>query len=145
VLIMPAPPTRDQHGKIVPHDHSEILDDDYVLRHIVPPHDLHPDQAKQVVRVSSAAYSESSDGGMSVDILRWMAGDQLDECYYLEDQAIGATKIRVGDLRALGLQVGWDPDTGHIHHGAVWGIKDQKQRRKIAKAAITVRKAEGET
>jgi hypothetical protein len=141
---MRAPPLRDQSGKIVPHDHPEILDGDYVLRHIVP-HDLHPDQAKQVVRVSSGAYSESSDGGMSVDILRWMAEDQLDECYYLADETIGATKIRVGDLRALGLQVGWDPETGHVHHGAVWGIRDQKQRRKIAKAAITVRKAEGET
>ena len=141
---MPAPPLRDQDGKIIPHDHPDIFDDDYVLRHIVPPHDLHPDEARNVVRVSSGAYSESSDGGMSVDILRWMAGDHLDECYYLDDERMGATKVRVGDLRALGLLVGWDPDNGHPHHGAVWGIK-QAHRRKIARGAITVREAHGET
>ncbi|MBB4257304.1 hypothetical protein [Bradyrhizobium sp. CIR3A] len=82
---------------------------------------------------------------MSVDIIRWMAEEGLDECYYLADENVGATKIRVGDLRAMGLMVGWDPDAGHKHHGAVWGIKDQKRRRRISKAAITVRKAAGET
>jgi hypothetical protein len=141
---MPAEPVRDANGKIVPHDHDEILDDDYVLRHIVPPHDLHPDPGKGVTRVSSGAYSESSDGGMSVDILRWMSVDHLDELHYLADETIGATRIRVRDLRAMGLKVGWDPDGGHPHHGAVWGIK-QTHRRKIAKLAVTVRKAEGET
>ncbi|KRQ96888.1 hypothetical protein CP49_32955 [Bradyrhizobium valentinum] len=101
---MPAPLLRDQDGKILTHDHPEILDDDYVLRHIVPPHDLHPDTDKGVTRVASGAYSESSDGGMSADILRWMAE----------------------------------------HHGAVWGIK-QSHRRRIARVAITVRRAQGET
>jgi hypothetical protein len=81
---------------------------------------------------------------MSVDILRWMIEDGLHEVYYLPDETVGATKIRVGELRAMGLQVGWDPEGGHAHHGAVWGIK-QTHRRKIARVAITVRKAEGET
>jgi hypothetical protein len=141
---MPSAPIRDENGRIIPHDHPEILDDDYVIRHIVPPQDLHPDPVKQVTRISSGAYSESSDGGMSVDILRWMIEDRLHELYYLPDETMGATKIRVGELRAMGLQVGWDPDGGHPHHGAVWGIK-QTHRRKIARVAITVRKAEGET
>src|SRR5690348_4698189 len=112
---MRVPPQRDKDGKIIPHDHPEIGNDDYVLRHIVSPQDLHPDTAKGLVRVSSGAYSESSDGGMSVDILRWMAEDGLDECHYLADETVGATRIRVGDLRAVGLQVGWDPDEGHSH------------------------------
>src|ERR1019366_8100997 len=141
---MPSAPIRDENGRIIPHDHPEILDDDYVIRHIVPPQGLHPDPVKQVTRISSGAYSESSDGGMSVDILRWMIEDRLHELYYLPDETMGATKIRVGELRAMGLQVGWDPDGGHPHHGAVWGIK-QTHRRKIARVAITVRKAEGET
>lgn len=141
---MREPPQRDQDGKIVPHDHPQILDEDYILRHIVPPHDLHPDTAKGIVRVSSGAYSESSTGGMSVDILRWMTEDGLDECHYISDK-MGATKIKVGDLRSLGCKVGWDPDGGHEHHGAVWGVK-QSLRRKIARQlATTVRKAAGET
>src|SRR4051812_6448866 len=102
---MRAPPLRDKDGKIIPHDHDDILDEDYVLRHIIPPHDLHPELAKGIVRVASGAYSESSDGGMSVDILRWMAEDGLDECYYLADETVGATKMRVGDLRAMGLKI----------------------------------------
>lgn len=141
---MRVPPQRNQDGKIIPHDHPEIVDDDFVLRHIVPPHDLHPDTTKNIVRVSSGAYSESSDSGMSVDILRWMTEDGLDECHYLADETVGATKVRVGDLRLMGLQVGWDPESGHPHHGAVWGVK-QSHRRKISRIAVTVRKAEGET
>jgi hypothetical protein len=141
---MPSEPPRDQNGNIVPHDHPEISDDDYVLRHIVPPHDLHPEPETQVVRVASGAYSESSDGGMSVDLTRWMIDDGMNELDYLRDDMEGATKIRVGDLRALGLKVGFDPDGGHPHHGAVWGIRGT-HRRKIMRAAITVRKAQGET
>ncbi len=142
---MPTAPPRDQNGKIVPHDHPDIHDDDYVIRHIVPPFDLHPDLGTQTTRVGSGAYSESSDGGMSVDIQRWMRQNSLDDFYYLADETEGATRICVGKLRALGLKVGWDPDGGHAHHGAVWGVKNSGFRKKIARLAETLRKAEGET
>jgi len=33
---MPKPPPRDQHGKIVPHDHPDILDDHHLIRHTTP-------------------------------------------------------------------------------------------------------------
>jgi len=139
-----APPLRDDDGKIIAHDHPEIADDDYVIRHIVPPQDLHPETDTGITRVASGAYSESGDGGMSVDIQRWMHEDNLDDFHYLPDESQGATRIRVGYLRGLGLQVGWDPDGGHPHHAAVWGLK-KNHRRKIAKAAETLKKAEGET
>src|SRR6266404_5412797 len=103
---MPSPPPRDESGKIVPHDHPDILDDHHVLRHIVPPFDLHADPTTNVVRVSSGAYSESDNGGMSVDILEWMIADGLYDLYYLSDETEGATSLRVGDLRTLGLVVG---------------------------------------
>jgi hypothetical protein len=138
-----APPPRDEDGKIIPHDHPEITDDDYVIRHIVPPFDLHP-ESEDVTRVASGAYSASDDGGMSVDIQGWMHEDHLDDLFYLPDETQGATRIRVGELRALGLKVGWDPDNGHAHHGAVWGIKTT-HRKKIARKAGTLKKAEGET
>lgn len=141
---MPAPPPRDQNGVIVAHDHAEILNEHHVIRHIVPPHDLHPDQTTKVVRVASGAYSESSTGGMSVDILEWMVADGLHSTYYLADPDVGATSLRVGELRALGLQVGWNPDSGHKHHGEVWGINSSKRKR-ISRIAVTVRKAAGET
>ncbi|KJC35654.1 hypothetical protein UP09_31000 [Bradyrhizobium sp. LTSP885] len=81
---------------------------------------------------------------MSVDIIRWMAEAGLHELYYLPDETFGARRINVGFLRSLGLQVGWDPDSGHHHHGTVWGVK-QTHRRKIARVAILSKKAEGET
>jgi hypothetical protein len=142
---MPTAPPRDQNGKIIPHDHPDISDDDYVIRHIVPPLDLHADPDTQITRVASGAYSESSDGGMSVDIQSWMREDGLDDFHYLSDESEGATRIRVGELRALGLQVGWDPDSGHVHHGAVWGIKNSGFRKKVARKAESLKKAEGET
>jgi hypothetical protein len=141
---MPSDPLRDAQGKIIPHDHPDIGDDCYVIRHISPPYDLHPEEQTGIVRVASGAYSESKEGGMSVDIEAWMIADGLDPCHYLSDPAEGATRILVGELRKLGMKVGWDPDSGHIHHGAVWGVGSSK-RRKIARLAITVRKAEGET
>jgi hypothetical protein len=52
----------------------------------------------------------------------------------------------VGQLRLLGFQVGWDPDGGHKHHGAVWGIGNgSARRRRIRAIGQTLRKAEGET
>lgn len=81
---------------------------------------------------------------MSVDIEEWMARDGLPPTFYLTDDSEGATRLRVGALRALGLQVGWDPDNGHEHHGAVWGI-GSSHRKKIRRMAATIRKALGET
>lgn len=141
---MPSEPPRDEHGKIVPHDHADIGDDCYLIRHISP-YDLHPEEQTGIVRVASGAYSESNDGGMSVDIECWMAAEGLDPCHYLSDLSERATRIRVGDLRLLGMEVGWDPDSGHKHHGAVWGIKNSSRRKKVWKVAATVRKAAGET
>ena len=117
-----APPLRDEHGKIVPHDHPEIGDDDFVIRHIVPPYDLHLEGDTGITRVASGAYSVSEDGGMSVDIQKWLQEDGLPDLHYLADESRGATRISVRFLRSLGLKVGWDPDNGHAHHGAVWGI-----------------------
>jgi hypothetical protein len=34
-------PPRDQDGKIVPHDHQDIHDQHNLIRHIIPPTDLH--------------------------------------------------------------------------------------------------------
>jgi hypothetical protein len=88
----------------------------------------------------SGAYSESSDGGMSVDVEDWIRADGLPTLHYFRDPYHGAVRPNVGMLRKLGLQVGWDPDGGHRHHGAVWGINSSR-RRKIAAIAITSKKS----
>lgn len=139
---MPAEPRRDALGKIIPHDHPEILDSFHVVRH-TDPHDL-CDNGQGGKRLASGAYSESRDGGMSVDIEEWMTADGLPQLHYVTDSSQGATRLNVGELRKLGLQVGWDPDGGHSHHGAVWGI-GSKDRKRIAKIATTLKKCEGES
>ncbi len=140
---MPAPPPRDAERRIVAHDHPDILDSHHVIRHTTP-NDLHKD-ADGTVRLSSGTFSESSDGGMSVDIEEWLVADGLDPLHYVLDQRHGAVRLDVGRLRELGFQVGWDPDHGHSCHGAVWGIGNgSKRKRRILQIAIRVRRCEGE-
>ena len=144
---MPVDPPRDAAGYVVPHDHPEILDGHHVIRHITP-HDLHPEQETGVTRVASGAYSELSDphGGMSVDIEEWIVRDGLNPLHYVADLSYGATRINVGELRALELKVGWDPQPDNPHHGGVWGIGNgSKRKRKVSAIAVTIRRAHGET
>lgn len=139
-------PQRDGDGHVLRHNYPDILDRHHVIRRITP-HDLCTDQTSGLRRVASGAYSESSDppGGMSVNIEEWMIADCLDPLHYLEDQSHGATRINVGDLRAQGFQVGWDPQPNNPHHGEVWGIGNGSTRRKkVAALAVTIRPAEGE-
>jgi hypothetical protein len=141
---MPLDPPRDPSGNILPHDHAEILDDYHVIRHTNPNY-LAFDDELGGKRLGSGAFSESSDGGMSVDIEEWMIADGLTRLHYLASSVEGAVRIRVGDLRQRGYQVGWDPDGGHPHHGSVWGnFNGSKNKRRVKALAQTIKKAEGE-
>lgn len=140
---MPVDPPREPSGNVTPHNHAEILDQHHVIRHTTP-HDLCQEVDTGLRRLSSGAYCESSEGGMSVDIEEWMAADGLDPLAYVVDPAHGAVRLNVGELRSLGFTVGWDPVDGNPHHGEIWGIANGKRRRKIAGIAETIRKAEGE-
>jgi hypothetical protein len=137
------PPPRDAAGKTLPHNHDDILDSDHLIRH-TKPHDLTQETDTRVWRLGSGAYSESSDGGMSVDHEEWMHQEGLTSLHYVKDSQDGATRLMVGELRALGFQVGWDPLPDNPHHCAVWGISNSRQRRKILRIGKTVRKARGE-
>jgi hypothetical protein len=140
---MPEAPPTDQGGNTLPHDHPEISDDDYVIRFITP-NDLHA-EASGIVRVASGAYSESSDphGGMSVVHQGWCTAAAEDVMQFAKDRAFGAVRIKVGDLRALGFRVGYDPQPTNPHHCAVWGIGSQ--RKKVQRLARTLKKCDGET
>jgi hypothetical protein len=144
---MPAEPTRGDDGNILPHDHPEILSEHHVIRHTTP-QDLHTDLQTGLGRISSGAYSESSDinGGMSVDIEDWMIAAGLPPLHYVSDATHGAVRLNVGELRAKGFQVGWDPLPENPHHGAVWGIGNgSKRRRRVAALATTIQKTQGES
>jgi hypothetical protein len=139
-----SPPPRDADGNVLPHDHPEILNSEHVIRH-TKPQDVVPDSEPGKKRLGSGAYSESSDGGMSVDHEEWLIADHLTALNYVTDLRDGATRLTVGELRALGFQVGWDPLPENPHHCAVWGIGNgSKRKKRIHKIGKTVRKAEGE-
>jgi hypothetical protein len=141
---MPVDPPRDQQGKIIPHNHPDIRDEHFVIRHTTS-HDVFDDQTTGRKRLASGAFSESTGGGMSVDVEEWLIAAGLDPLHYVTDPAHGAVRLCVGELRKLGFQVGWDPDDAHPYHGAVWGIGNgSKGKRKVAKLAVTLRKAAGE-
>jgi len=89
---MRSQPEKNAEGLVIPHDHPEILPEYHVIRHITN-HHLHPDSTSGIVRVASGAYSESSEGGMSVDIEEWMLQDGLDSTYYIKNPAYGAVRL----------------------------------------------------
>jgi hypothetical protein len=141
---MPTDPPRDQQGAIIPHDHPEIRDDQHVIRHTTP-HDLCDDEETKKRRLASGAFSESTGGGMSVDIEEWMCAAGLASLHYVTVVGHGAVRLNVGELRKLGFQVGWDPDNNHRYHGAVWGIGNgSKRKKRVARIAVTIQKAAGE-
>jgi hypothetical protein len=141
---MRAQPERDGEGIVLPHDHLEVLREHHVIRHITE-RDLHLDKAISQTRIASGAYSESSEGGMSVDIEEWMLEDGLESTHYVTDLAHGAVRLNVGELRELGLTVGWDPLPENPHHGAVWGIGNgSKRKQRISKLATVILKARGQ-
>ena len=123
---MPAP-KRDSDGKVTPHDDLGISDDDFVLRY-VDSHHLHPD-GQGGRSLSSALFSPSSKGrdkyqSMSTDILQPMLDDGLPGTGRKRANHVGVVKIKVGDLRALGFKVGYDPgEDNDQYHVGVWGLK----------------------
>lgn len=123
---MGAPP-QDAEGRVVPHDDADIPGDAYVLRYIVPewlkPHPSSPARR----RLSSAAFSPSSRRhdpyqGMSVDLLQPMLDAGLSPIDRKGDRYEAIVRLRVRDLRSIGLQVGPDPIGTNPFHAAVWGV-----------------------
>src|SRR5260221_10297377 len=99
---MAAPP-RDAMGRTSPHNDPDIGGEDFVIRHTTP-NDLCT-EANGRCRLSSGAFSESPEGGMSVDIEPRMIAACLAPLHYVP-VGHGAVKLKVGDLRDLGFQVG---------------------------------------
>jgi hypothetical protein len=138
------PPPLDEAGRVVPHDHEEIGDDWIVIRRI------HFDWLKNAtdgaIGLSTASFSESSEPpkGMSIDIFNLMDDAGVDAKSYVTGRPNYpyAVSFRVGDLRALGLSVGFhplkkkSPFPENPFHGEVWGIGNSRgAKNKLRKIA----------
>ena len=116
------PPPRDDFGRLILHDHVEILDDHRVVRGVseygvalnkIPP------------RLKSSLYQTSTRDdlpGMSVDHEPTMLADRIDLwARYQSGNWIGSVSLNVGFLRGLGLLVGYHPIPDNPYHCEIWG------------------------
>ena len=122
-------------------DAGQIHDDDVLLRRVF--RDFAPPRADGVRRLSKSVFGQSSDGsGMSVVVRR-----RLIELGCTDEDLLrgypdhGLAELRVGDVRAMGLEVHWDPgeedDCVAQAHAEVTGDDDGKMRNRL-RAAATV-------
>lgn len=136
------PPPRDEHDTVIPHDHSEIENDDEVIRRI---------SERQVIldknggrRISSIAYKDAAKkSGMSVDLKQLIEKDKLDPIKYVTTPRwIGSVLFKVSDLRQNGFMVGYDPieppqPDPNPYHGEVWcSFSENKAAQKLKDMAV---------
>lgn len=134
-----------------PHDDPNIQDDDVIIRRINPIHQTIYDSNIGATRISSAAYSPSSgvDGGMSVDHERVILACGHDPVAYVTNPTyICSVWFSAGEVRALGLRIGYEPLPDNSAHGEVWPTDgatgfSKKQKKGLASSARWYRQGEG--
>lgn len=124
------PPPLDANGKVIPHDHHQILAGDRLIRRISTQHIMGPEGAK---RVSSMAFQCSSDGtGMSVDISKLIVEAGLDVAAFVTAPLWPCSVFFQAEaLRAEGLQVGYYPVPDNPYHGSAWGNVNKGKRNRL--------------
>ena len=112
-------PPKDGNGRVIPHDHDEIVGEDRVIRRIT---DWHlTDMEGGGRRLSSAAFEPSDDGQVSVDIEKLLLEANLDPGEYSEAlPSVGSICWSAQYLRSEQLKVGYDPLPNNPYHGGVW-------------------------
>ena len=133
-----ATPPRDAEGRAKPYDDPDLSDDAYVVRYI-PPEGLTSDGSGGR-RLSTGAFSPTRKDrdpyrGMSGDVLELMLRDGLPLTGRKGPQHEGVVKLKVGDLRGLGLKVGKDPTQENPYHVSVWGVATRKKRKNVCEKA----------
>jgi hypothetical protein len=125
-------PPADAEGVVTPHDHDGINANDRLIRRISHHYIVVKGGGR---RISSAAYQASTtNGGMSVDLDAQIREAGLDPLEYVNSpQHIGSVFLPVGQVRQLGLMVGFNPTKvpDNPYHGEVWGISTKGLQRKV--------------
>jgi hypothetical protein len=129
-------PPRDEHDKVIQHDHAEIAANQGVIRRV---------SEKQIVtdksgirRISTIAFRPSTGqgAGMSVDLEALILEAGIDARKYVTSPIwTGSVRFTAGALRAEGFSVGYDPLPDNPYHGEVWGSFTRAQQRRLQKIA----------
>ena len=116
---MRAPP-QDAKGRVRPHDHEQIQDEDIMLRgipeqQIVPT----PDGGR---RISTGAFSRSSDtyGGLSLGVKKVLECLEKTTDEWAAGRFSAVVCFPAKMLREAGVQIGWDPLDDDPAHCNAW-------------------------
>ncbi|MGK9042774.1 hypothetical protein KXS05_20605 [Rhizobium sp. SA279] len=132
-------PPRDDANKVVPHDHEEIDNDDFLIRRIDPRQHIVQDDNLNCRRLSSKAFQPSSEdgGGMSVDIEKLILADGIDPATYVTSpKYVGSIRFSAEAARSASLLVGYDPLSDNPYHGEVWGENKPNRFSRTQQRAI---------
>lgn len=140
-------PPRDENGEVIPHDHSEIENDDEVIRRISERQITQDKNGNR--RISSIAYKDAAKkSGMSVDFKQLIEKDGLDPREYVTTPRwTGSVLFKVSDLRQKDFMVGYDPieppnPDPNPYHGEVWseftGNQAAKKLKRMAEWFVPI-------
>lgn len=135
-------PPRDAEGKVTPHDSPSIENADTLIRYISGQYLVDDEKVAGGKRLSTGAFSESSEGGMSVDIEKKLLATKIAVAARVLPSFVGAGRLVAGQMRALQMLVGEDPLEDNSAHGAVWNVK-QTRRRTLLQQFVWVVKPAG--
>ncbi|WP_129587732.1 hypothetical protein [Herbaspirillum robiniae] len=136
------PPLRDDQGKVIPHDHPEILNDSGIIRRVHEEFVVTDPKARSGRRLSTSTLSASSgeNGGMSVDLEQLiLEAGQVPADYVTTPRWIASVRFQAHQLRAAGFQIGYDPvpesptEQANPCHGQVWGNFTKGVQKRLLK------------
>jgi hypothetical protein len=125
-------PPRDADGRVQPHDDADIPNEAYLVRYV---------HSTQLVadrsglrRLSTGAFSRSSKSydfyqSMSADLLDLILKDGLSPMARMRPGHEAVVRLKIGDLRSVGLKVGHDPKPDNPYHVGVWGVGSQHRKK----------------
>lgn len=131
-------PPLDENGKVLPHDHPGIANEDRVIRRISEEHFVADVKVSGGKRISTMAFQASSDGnrGMSVDLEASIIEAGLDaRGFVTTPKFLGSVWFSAGFLRSEAFMVGYEPLVDNVHHGEVWGTFSKGRQKKLLNSA----------
>ena len=144
--MLPSSPPRDANGKVLEHDHDDILDEDGIIRRIDPNNHVVADPKSETgYRISSLLLKQT--GGVSVDLMRPMLEDNVDcEKFVTTPKYLGSIVLEAKALRSASFKIGYDPvpendpiDLENPYHGLLWGkVSSQKIKELIRNSSWLV-------